>query len=304
MKLKSSLQLALASVCVAVSFGANAGGGHYVPGVEGTDSAAVPPKGDYYIGYLVNYSADTFKVNTPNGAINLPGANKVTVNALANRFVRITDTKILGADYGMEVIVPVLDVKADLTGAGAGNHSDSGIGDVYVGPLVLGWHGSNWHTVAAAGMWLDNGKYDNTNAASVGNGYKSTMLTGGVTYTLDDAKEWSASLLSRYEINTRQKDSNLKFGDMLTTEWGVSKAFGAQKVGLVGYLQKQMGTDSGTGASTQKAGKSAVGFDFTTPVPALGGLVRAAFYQESGAKAASAPEAQGRTLRLTFVKPL
>ena len=35
--------------------------GHYVPGVEGIQAASVPPPGFYYLGYAVNYNANSFR---------------------------------------------------------------------------------------------------------------------------------------------------------------------------------------------------------------------------------------------------
>ena len=74
-------------------------GGHYAPGAEGVAAASAPPPGTYYLGYLVNYNANSLQ-----GA---PGNNSVKVTVLANRLAWISDTKILGANYGAEVIVPV-----------------------------------------------------------------------------------------------------------------------------------------------------------------------------------------------------
>ena len=80
--------------------------GHYVPGVEGIQNASVPPPGFYYLGYLVHYDINSFRA--PGSSSNLPGSNKGNVTALANRFVWMTGHKLLGADYGVEAIVPIV----------------------------------------------------------------------------------------------------------------------------------------------------------------------------------------------------
>ena len=147
--------------------------GHYVPGVEGIQAASAPPPGVYYLGYLVNYNINSFRA--PGSSTNLPGHNSGTVTALANRFVWMTGHQVLGADYGVEAIVPLLRTSLTINAAGISD-SRSGVGDVYVGPLVLGWHGTQWDAVAAAGMWLDSGSTGQP--ASAGKGFKSTMLTG------------------------------------------------------------------------------------------------------------------------------
>lgn len=146
-------KLLIATVLSSTSLGAYAGG-HYVAGIEGMDSASVPPAGNYYVGYLINY--DVKSLNDKNGN-KIPGNNNGTVTALANRFIHITDKKILGADYGMEAIVPVVRKDFDFPAAGGYKKHKSGVGDVYLGPVVLGWHGNSWDGVFGAGFHLDNG---------------------------------------------------------------------------------------------------------------------------------------------------
>lgn len=292
--LKSTMATA---VLIAAVQSASAGG-HYVPGVEGVQAASAPPPGLYYLGYQVNYSVDSVS-----GAPTTSGSNTAKVTALANRLVWITNEKILGADYGVELIVPVLGIKTSLTGIGLPSQSDSGVGDIYVGPLVLSWHGANWDSVVAAGEWLDSGHYDSTNSASVGNGYKSTMYTGGATYYFDEGKSTSFSLLTRYEQNSRMS-SGVRPGDRMTVEWSIGKTIGGNTYGLVGYNVKQMTSDDG-GTTTNKAEKSALGLEFGTPVPALGAMLKAAYYSENHVTPGGQDEGKkGSTLRFTFIKPI
>src|SRR5450830_615151 len=143
-------KIIFAAVALAAALSAQAGG-HYVAGVEGIQAASVPPPGTYYLGYLVDYNIEHLKA--PGTSNDIPGSNTGTVVALANRVVWISPYKFLGADYGMETIVPVLSTSLTFNTPGI-SETQSGIADVYVGPLVLGWHGGNWDAVAAAGVWL------------------------------------------------------------------------------------------------------------------------------------------------------
>lgn len=269
--------------------------GHYVAGVEGVQASSVPPPGNYYVGYLLNYDANSFR--TPGSSTDLPGKNTATVTALANRFVKITETKVLGADYGFEAIVPVLHKSLSL-GALPFDGSDSGIGDVYVGPLVLGWHGTDWDAVAGAGFWLSNGNTDDPSAP--GNGYKSTMLTGGMTYYFDTAKSISGSALFRLE-NHGKNQSGVRPGNQVSLEWGLGKNFGAFQLGAVGYSQWQTGAD-GSG-STDKATKHALGAEVIYPVAAAGIILKGAVYKELTVEAGSGPTPKGNLYRLAVVKP-
>ena len=102
---KTLISSAACALLALAATGAQAAG-HYVAGVEGSQAASVPPPGMYYLGYLVNYQIDDFRA--PGSSSNLPGHNRGTVTALANRFVWVTNHKLLGADYGVEAIVPVM----------------------------------------------------------------------------------------------------------------------------------------------------------------------------------------------------
>jgi len=270
--------------------------GHYVAGVEGLQGASVPPPGNYYLGYLVHYDVSRFRA--PGTSSDLPGSNTASVTALANRFVRITPTQVLGANYGYEMIVPVVSTSLKLGAAGLDN-SQSGVGDVYLGPLVLGWHGAQWDAVAAAGLWLDSGKSDQ--AASPGKGYKSTMLTGGATYYFDAAKAVSGSALFRFERHGKD-NAGVRAGNQLTLEWGVGKNLGTVQAGVVGYSQWQVSDDQGAGMTDQRAARHAIGAELVYPVPGAGLFLKGALYKEFSVKAGNGPEAKGNIVRVSLVK--
>jgi hypothetical protein len=270
--------------------------GHYVPGVEGLQAASVPPPGAYYLGYLVHYRMDDFRA--PGTSSNLPGHNRGTVTALANRFVWITGSQLLGADYGMEAIVPVMRTSLTVNAAGISD-SRSGVGDVYLGPLVLGWHGPQWDAVAAAGVWLDSA--GTGQPASPGKGFRSTMLTGGLTYYFDGARTVSGSALLRFERNGRNR-AGMRPGNQATLEWGLGKSFGGFQAGLAGYSQWQLSDDSGPGASTDRASRHALGAEVSYPVPGAGLLLKGAFYKELRAEAGTGALPKGSLLRFTLVK--
>lgn len=270
--------------------------GHYVPGVEGLQAASVPPPGMYYLGYLVNYSIDSFRA--PGGSSDLPGHNRGTVTALANRFVWITPYKLLGADYGMEAIVPVMRTSLTVNAAGISD-TRSGVGDIFLSPLVLGWHGPQWDAVAAAGMWFDTA--GTSHPASPGKGFRSTMLTGGLTWYFDAAKTLSGSALMRFERNGKN-DAGFRNGNQVTLEWGLGRNFGGWQAGLAGYSQWQVSDDKGAGASADHSSRHALGLQFDYPIPSAGIFLKAAAYKEVSAEAGSGALPKGSLLRFTLVK--
>lgn len=290
----NTMSAALALVAT-LAGGAVQAEGHYVTGVEGLQGSSVPPTGNYYLGYLVNYDINGFQA--PDAKDGIGGSGQVT--ALANRLVHITDTKLFGADYGFETIIPVLRSSVKV---GPLDASDSGVGDVYVGPLVLGWHGQQWDAVAAAGMWLDTAPNTLGDPTSPGKGYQSTMLTGGLTYYFDQQKSISGSALFRYEYHGK-KDNGVRPGDQLSLEWGLGKNYGAYSLGVVGYSQWQLSDDKGAAATAGKAERHALGAELVYPVASAGLFLKGAAYKEFSVHGGSGPEPKGNLFRLSLVKP-
>ncbi|PPK51675.1 SphA family protein [Marinobacter persicus] len=263
--------------------------GHYVAGIEGTKGPSLPPEGLYYRGYLVQYEIDSIQSD----AGDIDDADG-SVTAFANRFIYVTDKKFLGADYGMEAIVIAQDNDFDFA-----RSSDSGIGDVFLGPLILGWHGQQWDTVFAAGHWFDTGDYDSTNPAAVGKGFGTTMLTLGGTWYFDEARDWSFSALSRYEIKTEQEDTERTPGDSWTVEWALGKVLNnGVEVALAGYDGWQLESDSGPNTTNAKMEQHAIGAEVTFPVKPLGAQLSGAVYTEYANK--NRPE--GNLFRLHLTK--
>lgn len=268
--------------------------GHYVGGIEGIKGAAVPPEGLYYRGYLVHYDIDSFE--DPEGN-SVPGDNGGSVTALANRFIWITDKKFLGADYGVEAIVTGQRNDFDFKGLGF-DETETGIGDVFLGPVILAWHGEQWDSVFAAGHWFDTADYSATEPASIGKGFGTTMLTLGGTWHVDRARTWSVSALSRYEIKTEQDDTGVTPGDSWIVEWAISHQLSpGLEVALAGYDGWQLESDSGA-AGDAKVEQHAIGAEVGIGLPGIGAMLNGAVYTEYSNQ--NRPE--GNLFRLSLTK--
>lgn len=275
--------------------------GHYPPGIEGLGAATAPPEGVYYRGYLLHYDVDRFN---DAGGDAVPGRNSGSVTALAHRFIWMTGQQILGADYGVEAIIPTLDLRFDLDVAGGDRFSDKGVGDVFVGPVILGWHGERWDATFAAGHWFDTASFDADNPASVGKGYGTTMLTLGGVWHLDADRTWSLSALSRYEIKGKQDDTGITPGDSWLLEWGIGhRLANGLELGLVGYDAWQLEADRGAPTS-DKAERHAVGAEAGYFWPAAGIMLKGAYYHEYDTRAGGLKglESEGDALRLHLTK--
>jgi hypothetical protein len=300
MKKTTSIFLAALSASAAAP-SALAVNGHYSLGIEGLGAAAAPPQGLYYRGYLVHYEVDSF--NDGSGS-SVPGNNSGTVSALAHRFIWMTDKTVLGADYGMETIIPMLDIEFDLDVAGESRFDDDGIGDLFVGPIILGWHGSQWDITFAGGHWFDTADFDADNPASVGKGYGTTMLTLGGMWHFDEEKRWNISALSRYEIKTKQDDTGVTPGDSWLVEWGLGHRLNnGLELGLVGYNAWQLEADEGA-PTTDKAERHAIGAEAGYLWATAGVMLKGAYYHEYDTQASGLKglESDGNTLRLQLTK--
>jgi hypothetical protein len=209
-------------------------------GAEDFFGGALPPPGFYYLNYLTYYSAGTLRDN--NGD-KVPG--KFSIDALAdiNRFVYITKYKILGADYGFQVIVPLVDLGLTVTTPGGPmSQSRAGIADLVVTPLILGWHFSkNWHAVFGLDAFLPTGPYNKTRLANVGRNYWSTEIAAAFTYMSDNGIEFSNKFM--YDINFNNSDTDYKSGNEFHVDSLLGIHLGKWKLGLNAYYYKQVTDD-------------------------------------------------------------
>jgi len=216
--------------------------GHYPLGVEGVKAGTLPPPGLYSRNYFYFYNADDYRGSDGKKA---PIGFDVSAFVFAPRLIWITEQKILGADFGMDVLLPFTyqDIEIDAMGV-----SDNMFcaGDLCVEPIDLAWHGPQYDLGAAAALWFPTGKYDADRAASPGKDFWTTMLTFGGTYYFDQEKTISASALGRFEMHSEADELDVKPGNNILVEWGVAKTLGEiVDVGVAGYAQWQLTDDSG-----------------------------------------------------------
>ncbi|HOX59211.1 MAG TPA: transporter [Candidatus Paceibacterota bacterium] len=266
--------------------------GHYPAGAEGIKGASLPPLGVYIRDYNFFYSADRFRSGPPNfdvlGYINAP------------RVIWMTPLEILGATYGMDVIVPFgyLDYRY-LTPAGQAKDTWFGLGDIQVEPLLLSWHFKQIDLSGGYAFWAPTGDYSTERPDLIVKGLWSHMLTlGGVWYP-DESKTWAISLLNRYEFLHVQDKTDIDPGQVFTLEWGLSKGLSKTvDVGLIGYYQQQTTVDHGANRSSNNLDrKVGIGPEISAFWPTLGLFTSVRYAYEFAA--VERPEGHLVTLTLT-----
>ena len=270
--------------------------GHYVPGLEGIKGASLPPPGWYVRDYNLFYSSGTLNSSAGN---KIPGINlDVFTYANAPRIIWITDTKIFGGYLGLDALVPLIYQSLNVNVPG-GRFSDStfGIGDLFA-EATLSWHLQQFDLSLGAGCWAPTGNSSAPLSTLAGTGFWTPMFTAGVTWYVDAGKTWSVSALSRYEINTEQRDTHVTPGQAYTLEWGIAKTLNKTvDLGVVGYLQQQT-TRGNPNGSRNLGSVAAIGPEINVAFPKPMMFVSFRYLHEFMAKS----RAQGETFSLTLTK--
>jgi hypothetical protein len=235
------------------------GGVHYAAGSEGIKGGSLPGPGLY-----VRYDNLFYY-----GTSDLLPDYKSYIYQQSPQVMWMTPWKILGANYGMNLTVPLIynDTSFNeflaLPGGGVKAISQDmnrfGLGDIEIEPLLLSWHLKRFDFRADYGFWAPTGDYDGSSLVNLGDGLWTQMISlGGVWYP-DNEKSWAFSILNHFEFNS-QVPGALAPGTQFpsggpggagsvpeniscstyTMEWGASKTvFKMIDVGIVGYFQEQ-----------------------------------------------------------------
>ncbi|TCK58466.1 SphA family protein [Seleniivibrio woodruffii] len=271
----------------------------YAVGTEGLKAGSVPGPGMYYLMYNNYYSAD--KTVDKNGDKKDIGFD---VHSFANvhRFVYITDKKILGADYGFNVILPIVNADLNIDAANI-DTSKTALGDITVEPFLLSWHRDTYDMSFGSAIILPTGEYDKTKALNIGKDHYTALITYGATYYFDDAKSVAVSGLARYEKHFENNHSDITYGDDIDFEWGLSKDINrGVTAGLAGYAHWQISDDKGNDVNYDASVHDhvyGIGPEIDFFVPAIKSLFKVKVYKEFNA----ADTSEGTSSWVTFVKP-
>jgi hypothetical protein len=227
-------------------------GTHYGFGGEGVMAGTTPPVGFTYRMYNTWSNPTTMKDNRGHKINN--GFN-LDIFASAHRFVYVTESKLFGADYFYDVVMPLVSKDLDIKATGFSDSKSLSLGDMVIEPLALGWHKPRWDGAFGLAVIAPTGEYDADVPTSPGLGYWSGMLTIGGTYYFDAARTWTISALTRTIINSRQRDTHVRPGSEFVMEYGLGKEVQMRddllvRVGIAGAIYRQFSDDSKDGVDT------------------------------------------------------
>lgn len=226
---------------------AKEGGDQYPNGAENWFAGATPPPGFYYINYFGYYTGQLR--NGAGDKVILNGATpSVDATFDAFRFVEMTHFKILGANYGVHVIVPVVYQSMNMNG----RNSTTGLGDIAIDPFILGWHQEHWHAVAAVDVNLPTGSYNqNDPRVSIGAHYYSFEPVLAFSYMPKGG--WEASTKLMYNVKTVNPATNYHSGQEFHMDYVVGRHLRSWMLGATGYALKQVTDDTVDGQTIAAA---------------------------------------------------
>ena len=249
--------LAMAAMATATpALASEVGGGVYPNGAEGALGGALPPPGTYYLGYAQYYEAGRFNDGQGNAGL-LPDF-KVKVEAAVSRVVVVTDHKVLGADYAVHVVAPVVNVDARIAGM-TGNRS--GLSDITIDPIILGWHFPNGvHVITGVDVNVPVGSYDRTSLANFSRHYWNVEPIVAMAYY--DKSGLSLDLKMMYDINFKNTTAQIngfnptgaayRSGNEFHADYAATYTVSPKlALGVSGYFYKQTTGDRVDNAAAQ-----------------------------------------------------
>jgi hypothetical protein len=203
----------------------------------GNTTAAAPGPGIYMFDQFWTYHA---KIVGP-GAPNVGGAaTAVNVNAATPGFIFVPGWTFLGATYDAVLVQPF--ASAD-TGSPV-NTMKTGVHNTFVVPVELSWKlgQSGFFVKTGLGIGVPDGTISGVNGlGNVGNPWWTFRPEFIVSYLNEG---WNLTAAFYYETNTRNTVTKYRSGDVLDSEFAVTKQFGKWTLGVLGYYVAQVGDDS------------------------------------------------------------
>jgi hypothetical protein len=214
----------------------------HIKGIVGLKSGSQPPPHVYVIAPLY-YVYMTDEVKDRDGE-RLPGNAEVTVQAYGGGINMVTNTKVLGGFYGVQVLFPV-GSNNRLQGTEIDANPGSGLTDSVVSPISLGWHFKRADAIAGYTIFVPTGRYTDGATDNTGFGMWGHEVSVGTTVYLNEAKQYHAATLASFDFQSKKQDSETKVGNVMNLEGGVGADFlqGGLTAGLNYYATFKLTDD-------------------------------------------------------------
>ncbi|MBK1880918.1 transporter [Luteolibacter pohnpeiensis] len=248
----------MGATCLGMLQAEEGGAGHYIPGSMST-LIDLPPTTPGWITEVswLHYQGDASASRAiPIGGL-LVGNLDATSDALLLGGFHTFENQIAGAWYSIGMFVPWVWMEADasLSLGSLNTHihdHESGLGDIAVLPLLMGWKCGEWQYNAALPIYTPTGEYEKGRLANPGRNHWTFDPTVGISYSGSQSLV-NSSFHTGFSINTENKDTDYKSGTVWHNEFSVQKLYtagsGLLGVGFNAFYYQQITGDSGGGAN-------------------------------------------------------
>lgn len=291
--------------------------GSHSLGDFGVQAATQPQPGFYAALFYYRYDTDTIRDadgNTIRPGQGDPGSIALTAAAPIAWYV--SQAKLFGANYGAMVVLPWANASLEAPAFALGRTVDTGIADMMIRPLDLGWHKPRADFTAGLQIYAPTGRYERGGSDNLGKGMWTYEPFVGTAVYFDERRTTSLATTAYWEIHGDKKDSDVRVGQILTLQGGLGKSFlgGGLIVGAAYYANWKL-TEDRLAEFTLPGGDEigvdfphqhrvfAFGPDVTLPVASkskLFALVNIRYMWESGARV----KTEGQTLVVTATFPV
>ena len=233
---------------------ANPGTSSALNGVEDVFTGYLPPPGFHLLNYVLYY--DGREIRDDDGH-RIQGANATLVADAVRVIYAARDVRILGGRPAWHVVIPFVHKDLELPLPGGYAKSFSGLGDIYISPLILGWdfEETNFHVAAGLDVIMPTGEYDKDYLIPTPAGWSMNPNIGSHHWTFEPAfaatKIFGESGIIldaklMYDIHTEETDTDIKTGDQFHMDYAATMQVDPAlplRVGVNGYYLTSLEKD-------------------------------------------------------------
>ncbi|HET7220967.1 MAG TPA: transporter [Vicinamibacterales bacterium] len=214
----------------------------HLKGATGLKSGSQPPPHTYVIAPLL-FVYKTDKVKDRDGDT-VPIDASISSVAYGAGINMVTETKLLGANYGFQVLFPV-GANNRIQGTEIDANPGAGLTDSVISPVSLGWHFKRADAIAGYTMFVPTGRYTDGAANNTGFGMWGHEVSVGTTVYLNEARQYHVATLASFDFQSKKEDSETKVGNVMILEGGGGGDFlkGGLTVGLNYYTAFKLTED-------------------------------------------------------------
>jgi hypothetical protein len=217
--------------------------GHRVLGTLGLRAGRAPPVGFYVEQALEGYFAD--RLVARNGDV-VPVDLRVRVLGEQTGISGTFPLSPLRARYTLALAVPVSSVRVSVTGQLLQDNA-SGLGDIYIRPLGLGWQLSRVDLLVSYAFYVPTARFEFGSRGNTSEAQWTHEWSAGGNVAFDAGRRWQLSVLASYDLNQRKLGVDITRGSTVVVQGGFGVTIARiVDVGAVGAALWEVTADRGS----------------------------------------------------------